>query len=824
MAVDPAATVGAPAAGDNRDHGDLWPNCWSDDDNVYAAYSDGTGFGSDFSDIGVTKISGMPGGLTGSQLSTDVGQIWSAGHNRKPTGMACVNGDLYLVVQDLAHDFNDAPAATIARSTDKGRTWTWDRNRPMSGGGVFTTVMFLDYGKNYANAPDDHVYAYGLDHNWRDSFDNTVPDPVDLYLARVHKNSVMDENAWQYMSGTDTSGNPVWSTEISQRKPVLHDDRRVYQNVLTPGRARDMTVLGQGGVVYNKPLNRYIYTSWTEYTFEFYESPTPWGPWKHFATKDFGGYPWTHSKHGGYATTIPSKYISADGKSMWLQSNVCPCGGGYPQGDHYAYTFSLRKLSLEPRRDTTPGNAADPNRNLAREPGTVPVQRATHFGKDAFYADGNRDQSEDDWNDERKDAGWWGYTWPRQYMMNKVTYTTGDMFADGGWFAGDLRVQVRRDNQWVDVSGQRVGPAYPYDNSAGPHRTYTFSFDPTAGDGVRIIGRPGGAKTFTSIAELEVHYGDAGGLMLGGSPTDVTGDGKDDIVTFTRGTAAEVYAVPSDGTAFTGGGKWNDHFAPAGETPLTGDFNGDDKDDAVTFTHGANADVYVAASDGKSFGTGEKWHDHFAPGREVPAVGDFDGDGIDDIITFTREDTADVHVALSDGDTFGAGQKWHDDFAPWAQFPAVGDVDGDGLDDIIAFTQDAGNDVYVALNEGGKFGIPYKAHDHFAPEGERPRVGDVDGDGKDDIVTFTGGEASDVYVAMSDGKSFGTGRKWADYFAPDGEFPYVGDYDGDGKDDIVTFTHNDLADVYVNRSNGTDGFVDGRKWHDFFGLAGETSL
>jgi hypothetical protein len=823
VAVDPAATVGAPAAGDNRDHGDLWPNCWSDDDNVYAAYGDGTGFGSDFSDIGVTKISGMPGGLTGSQLSTDVGQIWSAGHNRKPTGMACVNGDLYLAVQDLAHDFNDAPAATIARSTDKGRTWTWDRNRPMFGGGVFTTVMFLDYGKNYANAPDDHVYAYGLDHNWRDSFDNTVPDPVDLYLARVHKNSVMDENAWQYMSGTDTSGNPVWSAEISQRKPVLHDDRRVYQNVLTPGRARDMTVLGQGGVVYNKPLNRYIYTSWTEYTFEFYESPTPWGPWKHFATKDFGGYPWTHSKHGGYATTIPSKYISADGKSMWLQSNVCPCGGGYPQGDHYAYTFSLRKLSLEPRRDTTPGNAADPNRNLAREPGTVPVQRATHFGKDAFYADGNRDQSEDDWNDERKDASWWGYTWPRQYMMNKVTYTTGDMFADGGWFAGDLRVQVRRDNQWVDVSGQRVGPAYPYDNSAGPHRTYTFSFDPTAGDGVRIIGRPGGAKTFTSIAELEVHYGDAGGLMLGGSPTDVTGDGKDDIVTFTRGTAAEVYAVPSDGTAFTGGGKWNDHFAPAGETPLTGDFNGDDKDDAITFTQGTTADVYVAPSTGTSFATGQKWSDHFAPDGEVPAVGDFDGDGTDDIVTFTQDATSDVYVSLSDDKSFTTGGKWHDHFAPRGEFPAVGDVNGDKKDDIITFTKGTEAAVYVAFSDGDSFGPARKVLTGFSPGAELPRVGDFDGDGLDDIASFTADAAAEVRVALSDGEGFVTKGVWHDAFSGPGASPYVGDFDEDGRDDVVSFGHTPEADVHVALSSGT-AFGESRKWNDFFGLPGEISL
>lgn len=57
VAVDPAATVGAPAAGDNRNHGDLWPNCWSDDDNVYTAYGDGVGFGGDYSDIGVAKIS-----------------------------------------------------------------------------------------------------------------------------------------------------------------------------------------------------------------------------------------------------------------------------------------------------------------------------------------------------------------------------------------------------------------------------------------------------------------------------------------------------------------------------------------------------------------------------------------------------------------------------------------------------------------------------------------------------------------------------------------------------------------------------------------------
>jgi hypothetical protein len=31
---------------------------------------------------------------------------------------------------------------------------------------VFTTIVFLDFGKNGAHAPDDHAYAYGLDDNW----------------------------------------------------------------------------------------------------------------------------------------------------------------------------------------------------------------------------------------------------------------------------------------------------------------------------------------------------------------------------------------------------------------------------------------------------------------------------------------------------------------------------------------------------------------------------------------------------------------------------------------------------------------------------------
>ena len=152
-------------------------------------------------------------------------------------------------------------------------------------------------------------------------------------------------------------------------------------------------------------------------------------------------------------------------------------------------------------------------------------------------------------------------------------------------------------------------------------------------------------------------------------------------------------------------------------------------------------------------GTGWKWHDFFAVGDEIPAVGDFDGDGRDDLVTFTRGAAADVYVALSTGSGFtGTGWKWHDFFAVGDEIPAVGDFDGDGKDDIATFTRGSAADVYVALSTGSSFtGTGWKWHDFFAVNDELPAAGDFDGDGEDDIVTFTRGPAADVYVALSTG-------------------------------------------------------------------------
>jgi hypothetical protein len=139
----------------------------------------------------------------------------------------------------------------------------------------------------------------------------------------------------------------------------------------------------------------------------------------------------------------------------------------------------------------------------------------------------------------------------------------------------------------------------------------------------------------------------------------------------------------------------------------------------------------------------------------------------------------------------------------------------------VTFTHGSLADVYVALSTGGSFGESAKWHDSFATGLTDTRLGDVNGDGRADLLQFTREGA--VSVALSTGTGFGPVTRWHDFFAPQGEFPYVGDYNGDGRTDIVTFTHLPTADAYVSLSTGTS-FGPGPQWHDYFGLPGETTL
>ena len=196
---------------------------------------------------------------------------------------------------------------------------------------------------------------------------------------------------------------------------------------------------------------------------------------------------------------------------------------------------------------------------------------------------------------------------------------------------------------------------------------------------------------------------------------------------------------------------WHDSFCYGEEVCLVGDFNGDDADDIAAFVRNtksgdAAGDVWVALSAGNGFVQTNVWHGDMCFGEQICAIGDFNGDGADDIVSFVRSSSpnnqGNVRVALSTGSSFGAYTDWHDSFCFGEEVCLVGDFNGDGQDDIAAFVRsskigDAAGDIWVALSSGNGFGQANVWHSDFCFDQEVCQIGDFDGNGKDDVIAFS---------------------------------------------------------------------------------------
>jgi hypothetical protein len=119
---------------------------------------------------------------------------------------------------------------------------------------------------------------------------------------------------------------------------------------------------------------------------------------------------------------------------------------------------------------------------------------------------------------------------------------------------------------------------------------------------------------------------------------------------------------------------------------------------------------------------------------------------------------------------------------------AVGDVNGDGVDDIVCGSGPGGAP-WVRVYDG-RNGVVYQSFLAYSANftgGVYVAVGDVTGDGHADIVTGAG-QSGGPHVEVWDGMSFAKLSQFAAYSPKfyGGVRVAVGDVDGDGKADIIT--------------------------------------
>lgn len=215
----------------------------------------------------------------------------------------------------------------------------------------------------------------------------------------------------------------------------------------------------------------------------------------------------------------------------------------------------------------------------------------------------------------------------------------------------------------------------------------------------------------------------------------------------------------------------------------------------------------------------------FKPNDQI-VVGDFNGDGTDEIVIFNGVDWAIPYLGLLVSD--GAGglrlvARYDGDIPGWGGFAKNdkffrADLNGDGRDDLVVFNGDDWSMTYVGLlrSTGTAFNLT-KRYDGDIPgwgglaKHDEVFIGDLNGDGKDDVVVFNGQDWSMAYVGLF--RSQSTGLQMTKRY--DGDIPgwgglarndrlILGDFDGDGRCDIYIFNGDDWSMPYLGmfRSSG----------------------
>jgi hypothetical protein len=391
--------------------------------------------------------------------------------------------------------------------------------------------------------------------------------------------------------------------------------------------------------------------------------------------------------------------------------------------------------------------------------------------------------------------------WTSTQTGRTVSVALGDMNGDGQL---DLACGSDGQGKFLYVNSGRgfpQGPDARFEDNYATTSVLLADFDGD-GDPDLLCGNAGqSAMMYANLRSPFHRFPD--GLFGGGFPAstmaaaDVDGDGDPDLVCGAAGFPLRLYR--NDGGVFLDNPVWTSRSAAGSGCVTLADFDADGVLDLVCGAASRKLVMYRGESGAFSPNPVSEADLVLAP--RALANGDVNGDGIADVAV-GGDGPSSVHFGAQGA--LGVRPGWVAGVPTSTSSLILADIDGNGAVDLVCGTNGdsaaAESDV-MYLGQSGTLS-PESAWSSGPAGWTRDiAVGDIDGDGRLDLVTAEGTENR---IYFNDGRLFSSSPGWSADAGPGAESVQLGDVNRDGRLDAVWVVSGQGPSLHLNTGQGLE--------------------
>jgi hypothetical protein len=234
-----------------------------------------------------------------------------------------------------------------------------------------------------------------------------------------------------------------------------------------------------------------------------------------------------------------------------------------------------------------------------------------------------------------------------------------------------------------------------------------------------------------------------------------------------------------------------------------GDFNGDGRSDILWRNDNGDTTDWLGATNGGYADNAANAYTNVTSDWHVAAVGDFNGDGRSDILWRNDNGAIFNFLGTANGGFVNNGNNSYNGVGNDWQIVGIGDFNGDGRADILWRHTDGLLTDWLGTANGGFTSNGAIFTVLVDPAWSIVATRDFNGDGRSDILwRHTSGTLSD-WLGQTNGAFLDNGANAGASVDPQWKIIGTGDFNGDGRNDILWRQNDGTLSVWLANTNGS---------------------